>query len=290
MRRVAVLVLITICVAGTVAAQSPGPRAWQQRLHLEVPMAVPAVTVAAANPFAVVIDQGPRLVNSNPPKGLDAHGEAVVAAYVDARGDCLGAVPLELPFPGMTSAVLTEFTGSRFDAARVGKQEVPSWAVVQIRVETKIKRAEIIAEDFILPDATTPPEPELPVIPRPSGQLMNLPFSPASSLSELAIPKRVRLRVSGREAEVTVRALVHITAAGRCDRYVPLEVDSGLDMWLANYLASWSLHPAQRGGEPADSWMVYTARVRFKLGSLSSASFGIVRDRAYDPMEGGEGS
>jgi hypothetical protein len=251
---------------------------------VDVPLAVPVVEVNSANPFATAVDTPPRLVNSSPPRRLDVHGNAIVAAYVDARGDCLGAVPLELPFPGMTSALLAEFTGGRFEPAQVGKQSVPSWVVVQLRIESRVKDSKVLSQDLRLPDSTRPPEPAAPPVPRPSGQLMNLPFSPASSLSETALPKRVKVRLSGRTSEVTLRALVHITAAGRCDRYVPLEVDSGLDLWFANLLASWSLHAAKKDGQAVDSWMVYTARVQLKMSGLDSETFGVVRDRAYDPQ------
>jgi hypothetical protein len=247
-------------------------------------MAVPMISVTSANPFSSAVDNPPRLVNSTAPRKVELRGKAVIAAYIDARGDCLGAVPLELPFPGMTSAVLSEFTGGKFEPAQVGKQSVPSWVVIELQTETKLKEAKIISQDLSLPDRTVPPAPAPPTVPRPSGQLTNLPFSPASSLSESALPKRVRIKLSSRTNQLTIRTLVHITADGRCDRYVPLEMESGLDFWLANFLASWSLHPAQREGSPVDSWAVYTARVEMKFGSIDSGNFGVARNRDYDPQ------
>ncbi len=45
------------------------------------------------------------------------------------RGECLGAVPLDLPFPGLTSVIVEELTGKRFDPALVGATAAPSWVV-----------------------------------------------------------------------------------------------------------------------------------------------------------------
>ena len=79
-------------------------------------------------PFAIAVDASPRLLSSTPPRKLDVTGTAQIAAYVDTKGNCLGGVPLDLPFPGMTSSVSQSLTGSRFEPAhRHSGRKPASW-------------------------------------------------------------------------------------------------------------------------------------------------------------------
>jgi hypothetical protein len=270
--------------AAALLAQEVGTRAWQQRLHLELPLAVPLVALEAANPFSVPLDVAPRLATSTAPHKLDVSGKAIVAAYVTAAGECLGAVPLDLPFPGLTSALLSEFTGNRFEPARAGAQTAPSWSVVEISVDSKIRESEILSQDLALPDPLAPPQPVLPAIISPPANLATMKATARDKLSDLAIPKRVRLHVSARDADVTVRLLAHITPSGRCDRFVPLEMESGFDRWVAAFLATWRLEPAQYQGQNVDCWVLYSARARMKMSSMDSVTFRVLRDRSYDPL------
>ena len=84
---------------------------------------------------------------------------AVVAAYVNPKGDCLGGVPLELPFPGLTTAILGELAATRFDPATTGSGPVGSWVVLGIGVEGRVKDSSVGRPTFELPDPKSPPEP-----------------------------------------------------------------------------------------------------------------------------------
>ncbi len=95
---------VVLCFVPLVHAQSGAPRAWQQRIMVEIDLPVPIVGLESANPFAIAVDQVPRLLSSTPPRKFDVGEMAVVAAYVNTKGDCLGGVPLELPFPGLTTS------------------------------------------------------------------------------------------------------------------------------------------------------------------------------------------
>jgi hypothetical protein len=117
----------------------------------------------------------------------------------------------------------------------------------------------------------------------PPGRLLDLPAIPLAELTTLASPRRIRVDAPAREEEVAVRALVHITETGRCDRYVPLELLDGLNPWLSAFLASWQVEAATLGGVSRASWVVYSARVRLKLSGLDSTNFRVVRHREYDP-------
>lgn len=283
MKRVAGFVVVMLSVAGFVAAQGSGTRAWQQRLEVEIPLPVPLVELESINPFAVPVEQPPRLIQATSPRKIAVGGLATVAAYVDTKGECLGAVPLELPFPGLTSSIVDELTGSRFDPARTGNAPVPSWVVLEINMQGKVKESEVLDQTLEMPNPSTPPEPSRPVVMVPPGRLLDLPAIPLAELTTLASPRRIRVDAPAREEEVAVRALVHITETGRCDRYVPLELLDGLNPWLSAFLASWQVEAATLDGVSRASWVVYSARVRLKLSGLDSTNFRVVRHREYDP-------
>jgi hypothetical protein len=282
-KRVAIASLLVLLGAGAAAAQSASSRAWQQRLELEIPLAVPIVELESVNPFAIAVDEPPSLLQSASPRKVDVRGIATVAAYVDAKGECLGGVPLELPFPGLTTPMVQGLTGSRFDPAVAGGAARASWVILEITMDGRVKEAEVLEEAFENPDPSSPPVPGVPVAMAPPGNLRKLGFTPQSQLTTLAAPRRVRIKAPGREDEIHLRALVHITEAGRCDRYVPLELYDGLNPWLSGYLASWRLEPATRDGAAHESWVVYSARVRLDLGGLDSSTVRVLRDREYRP-------
>jgi hypothetical protein len=270
-------------IAVGAAAQSASSRAWQQRLQVSIPLPVPMVELEPINPFAVEVDQIAEVAQSTPPRKVDVRGTARVAAYVDTKGECLGAVPLELPFPGLTSSMNVDLTGSRFEPAMAGSAPQASWAVLEIVMEGRVKEAEIVDHSLEPPDAESPPVPSVQAEMVPPGNLRNLKTTPQSQLSRLAAPRRVKVSAPSREDEVQIRALVHIDENGRCDRYVPLELHDGLNPWLSAYLATWRAQPGTRGGQPIASWVVYTARVRMRLSGLDSASSRVVSDREYIP-------
>ena len=284
MRGAPVLLGVVLSVSLNAAAQHPAARAWQHRLQVDVPLAVPVVELDAVNPFATTVDEPPRLLTSAAPRKVDVSGAALVAAYVDAKGECPGAVPLELPFPGLTSRLVEELAGSRFEPARVGSTAAPSWAVLEVVMAGRVKESEPAPPQLELPDPTRPPTPDpLPWV-SPPGNLLRLPATSAAELTALATPRRIKVSAPGGDAEAAVSALVHVTAAGRCDRFVALELPGGLGQWLSAYLATWRLEPARRGGAPVDAWVIYTGRVLLQLSSLQSVSARTLTDRSYDPL------
>lgn len=274
---------VMLVLAPLVHAQSGTPRAWQQRIDIEIDLPVPVVALESANPFAIPVDQPPRLTNSIPPKKLDVEGMASIAAYVNAKGDCLGGVPLELPFPGLTTSILEEIKGVRFDPAKTGDTTVGSWVVLGLPVVGRVKESSVGSPTFELPDPTSPPEPATPLRAAPSGLLLRAPFAPQSELTTFASPRRLKVKAPGQELDIPVRALVHITAGGRCDRFVPLNLEPGLHRWLSAYLATWRLDPAQKDGAPHEAWAVWSARAQLKLSGLDSTGVTVLRDRSFEP-------
>ncbi len=276
-------VVFLISAAVAVPAESGTVRAWQRRINVEIPLPIPSVELSSVNPFASKVDVLPVLVSSTAPRKIEVAGTAVAAAFVDASGECRGAVPLEVPFPGLTRDLVDGLESARYEAARTGDRTRPSWVVLGVRIEGKVKEATVVNQELALPDPYDPPEPIRPALPPPAGHLLQLPATPADELTSLARPKKIRVRASGSEPVVSMQALVHVTAEGRCDRFVPIVLDSGLTRWLSGYLASWRMEPPQWNGEPVDAWIVFTARVKMKLGTLQSTSSRVLADRRYGP-------
>ena len=285
MKRVTLIVAALVLVAAAAAAQSASNRAWQQRMDVEIPLPVPLVELEAVNPFAVVVDETPKVTQATTPRKVNITGAATVAAFVDAKGVCLGAVPLKLPVPGLTASIVEDLDGIRFDPAFAGSAPQPSWVVVDIAVEGKVKEAEVIDQTLVMPDPAKPPVPNQPVAMKPPGSLRNLKATPHAQLSKLAAPRRIKVSAPGRDDEIHIRALVHVTENGRCDRYVPLELYDGLNPWFSGFLASWRVQPATRDGAPVAAWVEYSARFRMKLSGISSTTSRVVRDREYTPQQ-----
>jgi hypothetical protein len=279
------IVATFVLVATTAAGQSASSRAWQQRMDVEIPLPVPLVELQAVNPFAVEVDETPTVTQAVAPRKVDIRGVATVAAFVDAKGVCLGAVPLELPVPGLTASIVEDLDGTRFDPAVAGSAPQPSWVVLEIGMEGRVKESQIVDQTLEMPDPVTPPVPNQPVAMRPPGSLRNLKATPHAQLGKLAAPRRVKVSAPGRDDEIHVRALVHINENGRCDRYVPLELYHGLNTWFSGFLATWRVQPATLDGAPVAAWIEYSARVRMKLSGISSTTSKVVRDREYTPEQ-----
>ncbi len=266
-------------------AQQPGRRAWQHRLELDIPLPVPVVALEPENPYATPVDTPPERLNAVPPRKLQLAGWAKVAAYVNSRGQCLGAVPLVLPFPGITQELTGDLMKTRFEPARAGTAAQPSWTVLQIALAGKLKESAVVDQSLELPDPENPPRREPAGTVYPAGRLASLPAVDPATLTSRAVPRRLGIRIPGGEREAAVHALVHVTAAGRVDRFIPVGVPGGVVPWLSAYLASWRLDPATRDGEAVDCWMTYRARVRLRMGSLSSTSVRVLTEESFSPGE-----
>jgi hypothetical protein len=282
-KKTALTLVVMMLAASTVLAQSASTRAWQQRLEIEIPLPVPMVELQSINPFAEPVDEPAALTESSIPKKVDIVGTVSVAAFVDSKGECLGIVPLELPLPGLTAPLANSLTGSRFEPAMAGSAPQPSWVVLEIDIKGRVKDGFVSDQVFELPDPDAPPVPKKPAAMAPPGRLRNLTATAHSQLSSLAEPRRVRVGAPSREDRVPIRALVHITKEGRCDRYVPLELDDGLNNWVSAFLATWRLKPATRDGAAVDSWLVYSAQASIKLSGIDSTDHRLVRDHEYRP-------
>lgn len=285
MRKAFLILALSLLVAAGSVAQDTEKRAWQQRLGIRIPVSVPAAEVDPVNPFSTELDDVPRLLQSTAPRKVDVRGTAIVAAYVDARGDCQGAVPIEMPYSGIATALVQEFGQTKFEPARRGQNPEPTWAVVRVPLESRVKEAVVRNHVFELPDPAVPAVPTGPTQMEPPGRLRDLPSTEDSILTAKASPRRFRFRSPSRTSDVVVVALVHVTSEGKCDRYVPLEMDSGLRSWFEGFVGSWRFEAGRREGEAVDCWLTYTANLQVEMSSIRGDSARVLRDRTYTPNE-----
>ncbi len=260
-----------------------GPRAWQQRLQVAVPLTLPYVELEPVNPFARRLEVPPRLLAATVPEDLEVGGTALVAVHVDANGDCREAVVLELPFPGFASPLITELKAQRYEPARIATTAEPSWSVLEIQFSSEVKSGRVVDQALELPDPAQPPAVVDPFATMRSDRLAALPATDPERLSSRATPKRIRVRLPRREVEVGVRLLLHVNESGRCDRFVPVELESGLEAWIGAYLATWRFDPALVEAQPVAAWVTWTARLAVDLGTVKSREFKLVRDRDFAP-------
>jgi hypothetical protein len=99
-KRAAIVSLLVLLGAGAAAAQSASSRAWQQRLELEIPLAVPIVELESVNPFAIPVDEPPSLLQSASPRKVDVRGIATWRPSWTRRASAWGACPWSCRFPG----------------------------------------------------------------------------------------------------------------------------------------------------------------------------------------------
>lgn len=284
MRVRALMVVVVVLVAGSVVAQQAPVRAWQHRLAVEEPLPVPVKAVDPVDPLAVPVDVAPQLVSAVPPRKVDVLGTARLAVYVDADGRCQGAVPVNVPFPGIATEVVEDMMKGRYEPARSGKAARPAWTAIDITLAGSVKRAALADQSLELPDAAVPPTaaPEPP--PYVSGRLARLPAADPGELTVVATPRRLSVRVAGLEAETPIRLLAHVTVDGRCDKVVPLEMAPGLRRWVLEFLGSWRLKPATRDGQPVAAWVMYRGRLQLKLSTLRSTTVRVLPDAAFTPV------
>ncbi|MCP4900248.1 MAG: hypothetical protein GY906_25025 [bacterium] len=283
MRKALLVLSVSLLTVATASAQDAGKRAWQQRLDVRIPITVPTIAVEANNPFSIQLDEAPKLLRSTVPKKVDVRGEALVAAYVDDRGGCLGAIPLEVPYAGISNLLVKELGKSRFDAARLGEGTVPSWAVVGVRLESRVKEATVRNQVFELPDPQVPNVPVGPTRMEAPGRLRNLPVSDPSALTSAAAMRRFRFRAAAKASDIVIVALVHVTAEGVCDQYVPLDMDAGMRTWFETFMGTWGFEPGSSGGQQVDCWMVYTANLAVEMSSIKANVARVLKDRTYSP-------
>jgi hypothetical protein len=269
--------------AASAFAQDRGARAWQQRLALPMPTVLPFVALDPVNPFAAPVDEPPTLLQATVPERLEATGRAVVAAWVDGEGQCREAIVLEQPFPGLVTPLVEELKDTRFEPARVGTQAKPAWVVLEVGFATDVRSGTVLDQVLQMPDPSKPPAPASPLASAPPGRLADLPAAAPSMLTSSATPRRLKVRMPHHQAEVGLRLLVHITTEGRCDRFVPLELDGGLTSWVAAYLATWRLEPGRINGQPVATWVVWTARLGLDLSTIKSSDVKVLRDRGFSP-------
>ncbi|MCA1611892.1 MAG: hypothetical protein LC780_13755 [Acidobacteria bacterium] len=244
--------------SGGPSSSPPAPSA--QRLS--DPPSVRIETLPAENPFGLTAEAPAAL----PPKPVFTDQVVEEPLYASVRVDRTGKPGTSRrardPIPSLAAETKKSFDRWVFEPGRRGGQPVDSSVSVRIdlRIEVKAPKIEQITLTPVTPASPLP----APLDWRPdSAWYDSLPAAPpptdgsvaVEQLESLAIPKKTKWDADSYRGPFSVRVWVHITAAGKADRSIPIQAsDPVLLSDFRRQIGSWQFRPARVNGQPVDSW------------------------------------
>jgi hypothetical protein len=213
------------------------------------------------NPFGSAVDSPPMPpVKPVIPKILMTD-EMYVAIRVDAKGKTTASKRIRDPIPFLAADTQKSLLRWVFDPPKKGGQPVDTWASAKLELAMEVDPLKI--EQLQL----TPVTRESP-IPTPfewpagaswfEAQTSAPPSDGAVPLEQLdgpPTPRKTPWYADSLKHPINLRLLVRITAAGKVDRLVPLQVsDPFLIPYLRKGLALLAFRPARAGNANVDSW------------------------------------
>ena len=213
------------------------------------------------NPFGVAAESPAAL----PPKPTFTEQIVEVplyaAVHVDRAGKPVGLRRSRDPISSLAADEKKSFDRWVFEPARKGGQPVETWASfrLDLHVELKAPKIEQATLTPILP-STPLPTPfdwstdqawyDAVKAPAPADGTVAI-----EQVDTLAVPKKTKWDADSFRGPFSVRMWVRVTAAGRVDRAIPIQVtDPVLLADVRKQIAGWQFRPAHVNGQPADSW------------------------------------
>lgn len=248
--------------ASTPAAAAPVPATGAAApLRLSDTPSVRVDKLPAENPFGLAVESPAAL----PPK--PAFTEQIVevplyaAVHVDRAGKPVGLRRSRDPISSLAADEKKSFDRWVFEPARKGGQPVETWASfrLDLHVELKAPKIEQATLTPILPSTPLPAPFEwgsdqawydgIKAAPPADGTVA------IEQVDTLAVPKKTKWDADSFRGPFSVRMWVRVTAAGRADRAIPIQVtDPVLLADVRKQIAGWQFHPARANGQPVDSW------------------------------------
>jgi hypothetical protein len=213
------------------------------------------------NPFGSAVDS-PAMPPLKPviPK-IQMTDEMYVAIRVDAKGKTTSFKRVRDPIPSIAADTQKSFSRWVFDPPKKGGQPVDTWTSVKLdlamevdplKIEqltlTPVTRESPIPTPFEWPAAAAWLETQKPSPPSDGAV-------PLEQLDTPPAPRKTPWSADSFNRLITVKLLVRITAAGKVDRMVPLQVsDPFLIPYLKKGLSLLVFRPARSGNANVDSW------------------------------------
>lgn len=277
-KRFAAAILLWPCFAGRAVAQAPVPAPTAAQAAAETAAGKPATPLGAPlkiteagttlvariptdNPFGSAVDS-PAMPPIKPviPKILMTD-EMYVAIRVDARGKPTSFKRVRDPIPSISADTQKSLSRWVFDPPKKDGLPVDAWTSVKLDLAMEVDPLKI--EQLLL----TPVTRESP-IPTPfewpaaaawlEAQKPAPPSDGAVPLEQLDMPpapRKTPWSADSLKHPINLKLLVRITAAGKVDRIVPLQVsDPFLIPYLRKGLSLLVFKPARSGNANVDSW------------------------------------
>jgi hypothetical protein len=213
------------------------------------------------NPFGSAVDS-PAMPPVKPviPKILMTD-EMYVAIRVDAKGKSTSFKRVRDPIPSIGADTQKSFLRWVFDPPKKGGQPVDTWTSVKLDLAMEVDplKIEVLQLTPVTREAPIPTPFEWPAAAAWfEAQKPAPPTDGAVPLEQLDVPPAPRKTPWSADSfnrSITVKLLVRITAAGKVDRMVPLQVaDPFLIPYLKKGLALLVFKPARVGNANIDSW------------------------------------
>lgn len=276
--RLAAAILLWPCLFGLAEAQAPAPAPTGAPASTETAAGKPSTPLGAPlkiteagstlvarfpadNPFGSAVDS-PAMPPVKPviPKILMTD-EMYVAIRVDAKGKATSFKRVRDPIPSIAADTQKSLLRWIFDPPRKGGQPVDTWTSVKLdlamevdplKIEvlqlTPVTRESPIPTPFEWPAAAAWLEAQKPAPPS-DGSV------PLEQLDNPPAPRKTPWSADSLKHPINLKLLVRITAAGKVDRLVPLQVsDPFLIPYLKKGLSLLVFKPARTGNANVDSW------------------------------------
>lgn len=277
-KRLGAAVLICLGVRGWAAAQTPPPAPAPAPAPAETPAGKPSVPLGAPlkitesgstlvarfptdNPFGATLDS-PAMPPVKPviPK-LQMVDEMYVSIRVDAKGKATSFRRLRDPIPSLAADTQKSFLRWAFNSPKKGGQPVDTWTSLKLDLAMEVDPLKIDVLQL------TPVTKESP-IPTPfewpaaavwlDAQKVSPPTDGAVPLEQLDVPPapvKTPWSADSLKHPINLKLLVRISAAGKVDRLVPLQVsDPFLIPYLRKGLPLLVFKPARAGNANIESW------------------------------------
>jgi hypothetical protein len=280
-KRFAAAILLWPCFSGRAVAQAPAPAptaAQAATASVETAAGKPSPPLGAPlkiteagttlvarfptdNPFGSAVDS-PAMPPAKPviPK-IVMTDEMYVSLRVDAKGKVTSFKRVRDPIPSIAADTQKSLLRWVFDPPKKGGQPVDAWTSVKLDLAMEVNPLKIEGLQVIPVTRESP-------IPTPfewaagaawlEAQKSAPPTDGAVPVEQLDIPpapRKTPWSADSLKHPVTLKLLVRITAAGKVDRLVPLQVsDPFLIPYLKRGLSLLVFRPARSGNANVDSW------------------------------------
>jgi hypothetical protein len=225
------------------------------------------------NPYGAVVEVPAALPAKLPFAEGTAEATLFASVKVDRAGKAGTVRIVRDALPGINRLVQASLGRWTFAPARLGGQPTDAWASLRIDLNVSVDEPKIERQSL------TPVAPEDPLaVPIARGrddewydtQPAAVPAdgaTPVERLESPAVPNKTRWDADVYRGPFSVRFLVHVDAAGRIDRAIPLEAsDPGLLPYFRRTMAGWALRPARVAGAPAATWndLALAGQIRYE--------------------------